>query len=209
MPNFRSRSPRSPGTPASALLGAAALLLGAGMLTACTTSDSRLYAGPGEASSTASPTFSGPRSAAPSGLSVSVRSALKGVRAAEQAVPRGSAYHLVHDDEGEPEWEIKVAAEGGSEWSVTVSEDGGKVTDRHEDRKPDDDTGKLDTFHATLGDAVRRTAARHPGQDLHSVALRKDEKGEDIWEVTVSKGTLAGAPQTRTLINAATGRERG
>ncbi|MGI5347006.1 hypothetical protein ACQEU8_02285 [Streptomyces sp. CA-250714] len=209
MPNFRSRSMLPSGAPGSVLLGAAVLLLGVGAATACTASDSRLYGGPGEASSTASPTFSAKENASPPGLSASARNALTALDTAEQAVPRSTAYHLVRDGEGEPEWEIKVAAEGGSEWSVTVSDDGHKVTERHEDTSPDDNADKLAGFRVPIGKAVRQTAERHPGQELRSAAVREDREGRDRWEVTVAEGTTVEASESRTLIDVRTGREHG
>jgi hypothetical protein len=205
MPNFPFRQRRSARRSVPALLGVAVVLLGGGTLIACSSSDSRLYAGPGEASSTASPTAPAEESASPPGLSASVRSALTALNTAEKAVPHSTAYHLVHDDEGEPEWEVKVAAEAGSEWAVTVSDDGGRVTDTCEDKTPDDNAGRLDSFQTPMRKAVRAAAHRHPRQDLHAVATGEDRQARHMWKVTFTKGTTAEAPQTRTLVDANTG----
>ncbi|MFE0874561.1 hypothetical protein ACFW4X_06670 [Streptomyces smyrnaeus] len=206
MPNFRFRAVSRSGAAAPALLGTAAVLLGVGGLTACSTSDSSLYAGAGEASSTASPTFSAEESASPAKVSLSVRHGLTALGTAEDAVPRGTAYHLLRDDEGTPEWEIKVAAESGAEWAVTVSDDGTEVTDKHEDKTPDDSAGKFDTFRVPIAKAVQRAADRHPDQELHAVASSKNAKGEDMWKVTLTSGTLAEAPRTHTLVDTRTGK---
>ncbi|UNZ16118.1 PepSY domain-containing protein [Streptomyces sp. 891-h] len=206
MPNYRNRSVHSSGTAASALAGAAALLLGLGALTACQSSDSRLYAGGAEASATASPTFSPTESASPRPFSLSVRHGLTALETAQRAVPRSTAYHLTHDDEGTPEWEIKVAEESGSEWDVSVSDDGKKVTGRHEDTTPDDNADKLEDFRVPIEEAVRKAAARHPDQDLHSVVTTKNKKGEDLWQVTVVEGAHAEAKQTQLEVEVKTGK---
>ncbi|MFE0764870.1 PepSY domain-containing protein [Streptomyces smyrnaeus] len=205
MPNFRSCS-----LSFSALrcvpVGVATLLFGLGLLSACRASDSSLYAGPDEASVTPSRSFSTEVSASPTGLSLSLRNGLTALDTAEEAVQRGTAYHLARDDEGTPEWEIKVRSKSGSEWSVSVSDDGTKVTGEHEDKKPDDNADKLGSFRVTIQEAVRKAGTRHPEQRLHSAVTSKNTKGEDIWKVTVTEGTTAEAPRAQTLINAKTGK---
>ncbi len=179
-------------------------------LTACEASDSSLYAGPGEESSTASPTFSpekGPgTSPSPSALPPSARHALTALKTAREAVPHSTPYHLVRDHEGTPEWEIKLSTASGSEWAVAVVDDGSTVTDKHEDTRPDDATGRLSDFAVSLPQAVRKTAHRLTGQELTEVATEKNTEGTDLWEVSTATGTSAEAEEVHTLIDTETGK---
>ncbi|MEU5837854.1 hypothetical protein ABZ820_29860 [Streptomyces diacarni] len=207
MPHSRTGAAVRPRPRAAGAVLAAAALCG---LTACEASDSSLYAGPGEESSTASPTFSpekGPSSSpSPSALPPSARHALTALRTARDAVPDSTPYHLVRDHEGTPEWEIKLSAARGSEWTVAVSDDGGTVTDKHEDTRPDDATGRLSGFAVSLPQAVRKTARRLPEQELTEVATEKNTQGTDLWEVSTATGTSAEAEEVHTLIDTETGK---
>lgn len=179
---------------------------------------------PAESSTPASPT--GTRSGSPTGtgpsVPASVRNSQQAMDTAEDAVSGTKAYAIEHDDDGQQDWEVKLAARDGGnfeakQYVVQVSDDGSKVNGKREQSDRDDDAPKLKDTQVSLREAVQRAADDRPGEELTAAEIdrpprfSKDRPEVDaVWEVHTENPASPGAngddaAEHETVIDAGTG----